>query len=95
MIPLPLTALHDTLKAGDELCTVPVTVTPCTLAGSACVAVDWKIIQADDGVVAGVIDCCGKGKMISLSLRSKCLSDVSLTISLYRSYTHYSTVIDH
>ena len=31
MIPLPLTALHDTLNAGDEPCTVLVTVTPCTL----------------------------------------------------------------
>ena len=33
MIPLPLTALHDTLKAGDEPCTVLVTVTIWTLEG--------------------------------------------------------------
>ena len=32
MIPLPLTTLHDTLKAGDE--PVVVTVTPSTLVGS-------------------------------------------------------------
>ena len=32
MIPLPLTALHDTFKAGDE--PVLVTVTPWTLEGS-------------------------------------------------------------
>ena len=31
MIPLPLTALHDTLKAGDEPCTALVIVTPWTL----------------------------------------------------------------
>ena len=34
MIPLPLTAVHDTLKAGDEPCTVLVTLTPSTLVGS-------------------------------------------------------------
>ena len=33
MIPLPLTAVHDTLKDGDELCPVP-TLTPTTLVGS-------------------------------------------------------------
>ena len=33
MIPLPLTALHDILKAGDEPCTVLVTMTPWTLEG--------------------------------------------------------------
>ena len=33
MIPLPLTALHDTLKAGDEPCTDLVAVTPWTLGG--------------------------------------------------------------
>ena len=34
MIPLPLTALHDTLKAGDEPCAVLVIVRPWTLDGS-------------------------------------------------------------
>ena len=34
MILLPLTAVHDTLKPGDEPCTVLVTVTPFTLVGS-------------------------------------------------------------
>ena len=34
MIPLPLTALHDTLKDGDELCPVLATLTPTTLVGS-------------------------------------------------------------
>ena len=34
MIPLPLTAVHDTLKDGDEPCTVLVTLTPSTLMGS-------------------------------------------------------------
>ena len=33
MIPLPLTALHDTLKAGDDPCTVLVTVMPWTKEG--------------------------------------------------------------
>ena len=33
MIPLPLTAVHDTLKDGDEPCTVLVTLTPSTLVG--------------------------------------------------------------
>ena len=34
MIPLPLTAVHDNLKPGDEPCTVLVTLTPSTLVGS-------------------------------------------------------------
>ena len=34
MIPRPLTALHDTLKDGDEPRTVLVTLTPTTLVGS-------------------------------------------------------------
>ena len=33
VIPPPLTAFHDTLKAGDESFTVLVTVTPWTLEG--------------------------------------------------------------
>ena len=33
MISLPLTALHDTLKAGDEPSVVVATVTPWTLEG--------------------------------------------------------------
>ena len=34
MIPLPLTAVHDTLKDGDELRPVLVILTPSTLVGS-------------------------------------------------------------
>ena len=45
MIPLPLTALHDTLKASDEPCTVLVMVTSWTLG----VCVDGV------GVLAGVV----------------------------------------
>ena len=44
MIPLPLTAVHDTLKADDDPCTVLVTATPSTLVGSC-------------GVDDGVGDC--------------------------------------
>ena len=55
MIPLPLTALHDTLKAGDEPCTVLVTVTPWTLEGGGGAVGDVVGVGAGEGAKSGGI----------------------------------------
>ena len=52
MIPLPLTALHDTLKAGDEPCTVLVTLTPSILTGGCGVGDGGR-----DGVMGMCVVC--------------------------------------
>ena len=55
MTPLPLTALHDTLKAGDEPCAVLVTVTPSTVAG-VCGVVDVEDDCVGEKGVVFVVD---------------------------------------
>ena len=50
MIPLPLTALHDTLNAGDEPFTVLETVTPRTSNAST-----GMRAEVEAGVRAGVV----------------------------------------